>query len=310
MSDNTAMIHAAMAKCLGEIGAVGKNLQNKEQGYAYRALADVYRACQPVMAANGVHFAPFAIHDYKCEGFDRGAGKRAYHVTMLVEHRFYAADGSYIPVVTIGEATDFSDKASNKAMSASAKYALVQGFCLPEQDPEADGDHSHPELDEFEKVWAALEARGISDPAAMRAWCETTLARALPNAESLTLADLPKLLEALRPAPAPAAAPPAEDAKTLALRLAATLGQLLKLPLPTGETKKATTDSNKAQMLAWANGFRPREKQVSGFGQCTPSELKELIGKAIAGEMPRDEAEPDWMGAAAGAGAGEGEADR
>jgi hypothetical protein len=294
MESEPKMIHAAMAKCLGEIGAVGKNQQNKEQGYAYRALADVYRACQPVMAENGVHFAPFAIHDYKCDIFDRGGGKRAYHVTMLVEHRFYASDGSYIPVVTIGEATDFSDKASNKAMSASAKYALVQGFCLPEQDPEADADASHPELDEFEKVWAALEALGIKEPAAMKAWCETALARALPNADSLTLADVPRLMEAVNRMTTQTMKP--ADVKELALRLAAELGRLLPAPkLSVGASKKEINDASKASMLAWANGFRAREKQISGFCQLTSDELQELIAKAKAGEMPAAEDEADWM---------------
>lgn len=296
MEPETKMIHAAMAKCLGAIGSVGKNQQNKEQGYAYRALADVYRACQPVMAANGVHFAPFAIHDYKCDIFDRGSGKRAYHVTMLVEHRFYAADGSYIPVVTIGEATDFSDKASNKAMSASAKYALVQGFCLPEQDPEADADASHPELDEFEKVWAALEAIGIKEPAAMRSWCETALARALPNAESLTLADIPKLMEAVKRQSEPAPQPKQVDIKELSLRLAAELGRLLPAPkLRQDASKKEINDATKSAMLAWTNGFRAREKQIGGFGQLTADELQELIAKAKAGEMPKPEDEPYWM---------------
>ena len=219
MSDQPSpLIHAAMAKCLGEVEAVGKNRRNAQQGYAFRALADVYKACQSVLAANGVHFAPFAVCDYVCEKLERANGGISFHVTMLVEHRFYASDGSYIPCVTIGEATDTSDKASNKAMSASAKYALVQAFCLPEEDPDADADHSSPEV-VAPKVEAktadakqpapseeakAKEAKALDlvlaykktgeNPATILAWVSKQLGKVVTSSKDLTIAELDSLI--------------------------------------------------------------------------------------------------------------------
>ena len=215
METTTPQIHAAMTKCLAEVGSVGKLKKNQQQGYAFRALADVYKACQPVLAENGVHFAPYSVRDYQCEKFDRGDGRYSFHVTMLVEHRFYATDGSYIPVVTIGEATDTSDKASNKAMSASAKYALVQALCLPEEDPNADADHSSPEVSappktveptpkpptEDDKAKAAkiralviaIKAAGIAD-ADRKAWMSSELAKPVDSSKDLTIAELDTLL--------------------------------------------------------------------------------------------------------------------
>ena len=214
------MIHAAMARCMAEIGAVGKNRENKEQKYAFRALADVYKSCQPVLARNGVHFAPYAIQDYVCHKYERETPygtKYTFHVTMKVEHRFYASDGSYIPVVTIGEATDFSDKASNKAMSASAKYALVQAFCLPEEDPDADADHSSPEIEvakpkvaeapkpapptEDDKAKAAkvralviaIKKAGVADEDRL-AWMSSELAKPVNSSKDLSVAELDTLL--------------------------------------------------------------------------------------------------------------------
>jgi hypothetical protein len=50
-----------------------------------------------------------------------------------------AEDGSKHTVVTVGEAMDSGDKASNKAMSAAYKYAAFQTFCIPtEGDNDAD----------------------------------------------------------------------------------------------------------------------------------------------------------------------------
>jgi len=288
----TPMIHAAMAKCMAEIGSVSKRQTNEGLGYAYRALADVYLACQPVMAANGVHFAPFRICDYKCEKFDRGNGKFSFHVTMMVEHRFYASDGSFVSVTTIGEAIDTSDKASNKAMSASAKYALVQGYCLPEADPDADADHSHPEIDAFEPLWTALEAIGIKEPTAMKSWCEDKLARALPNAESLTLADLPKLMaEATRPVE-----PTRHKAsKEESLRLMAALDAMGVTKADPAKSKKENSDAAKSACLAWVNGMRPGQPMVGGLLELYADEIIPMIAKAKAGEKPEAEPLPDFM---------------
>ncbi len=54
---------------------------------------------------------------------------------MDVQFTFYAPDGSSVEVVTVGEAMDAGDKSSNKAMSAALKYALLQVFCIPTEEP-------------------------------------------------------------------------------------------------------------------------------------------------------------------------------
>jgi hypothetical protein len=292
----TPMIHAAMAKCMAEIGSVSKRQTNEGLGYAYRALADVYLACQPVMAANGVHFAPFRICDYKCEKFDRGNGKFSFHVTMMVEHRFYASDGSFVSVTTIGEAIDTSDKASNKAMSASAKYALVQGYCLPEADPDADADHSHPEIDAFEPLWTALEAIGIKEPTAMKTWCESKLGRALPNAESLTIADLPVLMvEAKRPAtPEPPVRHKASKEEALRLMAALEASGVIRSPSAT-LSKKENSEAAKRDCLNWVNGMRPGVPTIGGLLELYADEIIPLTAKAKAGEKPTPEPLPDFM---------------
>lgn len=198
-SPRAPAIHAAIAACMAEIGGVAKLGVNKEQRYPFRAIADVYRACQGVMARHGVHTAPVAVEDYSCREVTSKGGAQGFHVTMKVTHRFWASDGSSIDSVTIGEATDWSDKSSNKAMSAASKYSLVQSFCLPDEDPEAEGDNEHPEIAaapkppekpqpttaQVEALSTLLqrlapwkpEATEVERPAAMRAWCDRALAQ-------------------------------------------------------------------------------------------------------------------------------------
>jgi hypothetical protein len=138
-------IHVAICAIMGEVGSVGKTRTNPQQGYKFRGIADLYLACQPLMAKHGVHVAPVAIEDHQMLVGKTAAGKDSYHVTMKVRFRAYAVDGSFVEVETMGEAMDTSDKAFNKSASAAMKYALIQLFAIPEDDPEADTEHGSPE---------------------------------------------------------------------------------------------------------------------------------------------------------------------
>lgn len=138
-------IHAAIAAIMKDVGAVGKSRSNTSQGYKFRGIADVYLACQPVMAAHGVHVAPHRVVDDSISEVTSKGGGAGYHVRQRVEFRLYADDGSFVQIETTGEAIDYGDKASNKAMSAAMKYALIQAFAIPEDDPSVDtetADHA------------------------------------------------------------------------------------------------------------------------------------------------------------------------
>jgi len=75
-----------------------------------------------------------------CEERTSAKGGVLFYVTIEAEFDFVAAcDGSKHVVKTFGEAMDSGDKATNKAMSAAYKYALMQAFAIPtEGDNDAD----------------------------------------------------------------------------------------------------------------------------------------------------------------------------
>lgn len=139
-------IHAAICAIMGEVGGVGKTKTNTIQNYKFRGIADLYLACQPIMAKHGVHVSPVAIEDHDMQVGKTKHGGDSYHVTMRVRFRAYAVDGSFVEVQTMGEAMDTSDKAFNKAASAAMKYALIQLFAIPEEDPEIDTESGSPEM--------------------------------------------------------------------------------------------------------------------------------------------------------------------
>jgi hypothetical protein len=93
------------------------------------------------------------------------SGGTLFHVTVEMEFDFVcAADGSTHTVRMFGEAMDSADKATNKAASASYKYAAFQTFCIPtEGDNDADATTPEPVIQLRE---APAPTRGREKPAA------------------------------------------------------------------------------------------------------------------------------------------------
>lgn len=135
-------VYAALAAVMSDVGAVPKLGKNKEQGYAFRRVTDVYGALQGVMARHGVVCVPYVVHVDREERQTK-AGGASFSVRLLIDHTFYADDGSSVTARTLGESFDSGDKASNKAMTAAMKYALCEVFCIPTEEMKDTEDDDH-----------------------------------------------------------------------------------------------------------------------------------------------------------------------
>src|SRR5688572_4488892 len=120
-----AAIYTAIAKVMLDVGAVGKSRKNQQQNYQFRGIDDVMAHVQEVMANHGVICVP-SVRERERELIPTKSGGSMASVRLLVDHVFYASDGSSVICTTLGEAMDSGDKASNKAMSAALKYALTE----------------------------------------------------------------------------------------------------------------------------------------------------------------------------------------
>jgi len=146
-------IYTAMAAILSEVGTIAKTGKNTMQNYNFRGIEQVCERIQELFAKYGVFAVPEVL-DYEREIVDRhkydketkqwNVVGKMYTTTSRIKYTFYAPDGSSVSAVTMGEGADFSDKASNKAMSAAMKYALVQTFCISEGQEESDTDTPTP----------------------------------------------------------------------------------------------------------------------------------------------------------------------
>ena len=135
-----AEIYQAIIVVMADIGAIGKDKKNAQQGFKYRGVDDVMNALQPVMVQHGLFVVPEII-DQKREERQTNRGGNLIYSVCTVRYTFYAKDGSSVQCVVVGEGMDSGDKATNKAMSIAFKYACFQVFCIPTEemkDPDAE----------------------------------------------------------------------------------------------------------------------------------------------------------------------------
>ena len=148
-------IYGALAAVMAEVGSVGKSRQNPQQGYKFRGIDDVMAHVQGVLAKFKVICIPFVVSVEREMVATKSGGTMA-SVRAIIDHTFYAADGSSVVARTIGEAMDSGDKASNKSMSAALKYALVEALMIPTYEVDRDTEEASPTLDVIAAEKASL----------------------------------------------------------------------------------------------------------------------------------------------------------
>lgn len=134
----TPAVYAAIARVQAELAKDGikKSRKNDQQNYRFRGIDDIYNAMATPMAEAGLLMLPRVLAREVAERTS-SKGNQLFYVVVDVEYDFVAAsDGSKHTVRVVGEAMDSADKATNKAMSAAQKYAVLQTFCVP-----TEGEH-------------------------------------------------------------------------------------------------------------------------------------------------------------------------
>lgn len=127
------MIFEKMTAAMSDIGAVSKSQTNQQQHFRYRGIDDAMNALYPILAKHGLFLVPEVLDQKREERTTKNGGNLIYSI-LKVRYTMYAADGSSVSAVVIGEGMDSADKSSNKAIAAAMKYAIFQMFCIPTED--------------------------------------------------------------------------------------------------------------------------------------------------------------------------------
>lgn len=144
MEEKTPMIYAAICGAMEDIGAVGKNDTNRQQGFKYRSIDAVMNALNPAMVKHKIFCTPEVVEQSREERNTSKGGTLIYSVCRI-RYRFFTTDGSHVDAVVVGEGMDSGDKATSKAMSAAFKYACFHTFCIPTENLMDEPDADMPE---------------------------------------------------------------------------------------------------------------------------------------------------------------------
>lgn len=126
-------IYETIASVMSEIGAVGKNSKNQQQGFMFRGIDAVMNALNPALVKHHLFIVPEILEQTR-EERTNSKGTLLIYSVCKIKYTFYAEDGSSVTAVVIGEGMDTGDKATNKAMSIAFKYACFQVFCIPTEE--------------------------------------------------------------------------------------------------------------------------------------------------------------------------------
>lgn len=179
MSETTGLgIHKAInaiKERLARGGGIGKD--GKAMGYTFRGIEALDHVLCGMTAEHGIVMYPRVVGRDVVHGTTAKGGYNC-HVFLTIEWTFVcAADGSREIVTTVGEAMDTQDKAANKAMQASRKYAMVMTYMIPVAgddietyvpEPAADGQqtpvHQAPAQQQAAEPEQAKRTRGPNKP--------------------------------------------------------------------------------------------------------------------------------------------------
>lgn len=142
-SSNVYQAINAVAAALGKSG-ISKDRQGTGQfNYKFRGIDDVYAALSPLLSEHGLCILPNVL-ERTCETHTSKSGTNLFYVAVKVRFDIVSvADGSSHSIMTMGEAMDSGDKATNKAMSAAYKYAAFMTFCIPTEGDNDTENTSH-----------------------------------------------------------------------------------------------------------------------------------------------------------------------
>lgn len=133
-------IYESISAVMKDVGAIGKNTKNTQQGFMFRGIDAVMNSLQPALIKNHIFVVPEVLDQTREERTSSKGGLLIYSICRI-KYTFFAEDGTSVSAIVIGEGMDSGDKATNKAMSIAFKYACFQVFCIPTEemkDPDAE----------------------------------------------------------------------------------------------------------------------------------------------------------------------------
>src|SRR6266487_6582545 len=141
MASTTNNLYQKLLAITEEIGKIAKTGRNTIQGYSFIEQAQVVAEVRVQLAKHGVMIIPETT-DRRMTTFTNAKGTTMIHANVASRYTLVNVDNPEDRMLCewdAGEALDTSDKATNKATTASQKYFLMKLFNISDKDdPDAD----------------------------------------------------------------------------------------------------------------------------------------------------------------------------
>lgn len=155
-----ANIYEAINAVMAEVSFIQKK-KTANLPYSFAGETTIIDSLRESMINHGIVMLPVGIEDLRLETYQTKNQAKDGGSTNRVVAKFsfdfvHAPSGTSHRVTTLGEGADVGDKAANKSMTASKKYALLQSFLLrsgddPDEVPSSDYERNKPAAAPLEK---------------------------------------------------------------------------------------------------------------------------------------------------------------
>lgn len=176
----------AWSAVMGALRAIAKGEQSEGKGshkFSFRGIDTVMNAVGPVLREHKVIVFPISVEAKHRDYLDK-SDRTVHEAIVTVGYRVVGPAGDHFDGMSIGESSDYSDKATTQAMSVAYRTFLLQSLTMPTDEPDPDLAHfdratPDPMVDlgwesreVAEAEWKRLGAlaRELPDPAAVRDW--------------------------------------------------------------------------------------------------------------------------------------------
>ena len=133
-------VYRAITAISAELSGAGiaKRHRNERDDYRYRSIDDVLNRLSPLLAKHKLCVLPRVLERTSADRIGDGDLLLVGVTLRIAFDLISSADGSSHTVEAFGAALDHSDKATAKAMSSAYKHAMLQVFCVPVAQVDAD----------------------------------------------------------------------------------------------------------------------------------------------------------------------------
>jgi hypothetical protein len=182
------------------VQGIGKNEENRDQGFNFRGIDTVVNTCGPIERELGLLVFPEVVEETS-EQHEYGSRKTlGFRTRVKVRYHWLASNGDELIVGPVaGEAIDTGDKGTAKAMSVACRIMYLQTLTIPTDEPDPDSQSyevAKPEAQISDpKIIAALEKK-ITDAdsrAALEKIFKTDIKKAYETDATITKADADRL---------------------------------------------------------------------------------------------------------------------